>query len=45
MVKPMLLPIMTTKEEIFYVDEIVRDLDITFSQMKKAFETPQAKHK
>ena len=43
--KPLLPPILLTKDKIFAADTFVRDLDLAYSQVKKAIERSQAKHK
>ena len=43
--KVILPPILKTKDEIFAVDEYVRDLETAFTQVRTAIERSQEKHK
>ncbi|MCO5571806.1 hypothetical protein L7F22_025554 [Adiantum nelumboides] len=43
--KPMLPPILMTKDKIFAADEFVRDLDTAYGQVKRAILRSQEKHK
>ena len=43
--KVILPPILETKDEIFAVDEYVRDLETAFSQIQTTIERSEEKHK
>ena len=43
--KPMLLPILVTKQNIFAADEFVRDIDSAYTQVKRAILRSQEKQK
>ena len=43
--KPLLLPIMVTKEKIFAADEFISDFESTYTQVRRAIERSQEKQK